>query len=464
MSSGCILHINEVGLMAALEENLEPHLRGRPFVVAHADAPRSVVLDLSPKAHSEGVRRGMGLSLARNICPGLELRAPRPELCTYAEEKLWRISLDYTPLVEKAGRGHLFVDLSGTSRLFGPPEDAAQKIRWRILNELELSPSMALSGSKTVSKVATRVFRPSGFVALAPQEETELLGIQPVSLLPGVGRILMGRFALLDIGFIGDLALLSDCEARAVGPRGPELVARARGIDNSPVDPELPERRTVAGETVFEPDTADPALLNARLGALCAELGFSLRSKGWGARRVSADVLYTDGLRDSAGSRSLRLLSRDDELLQLASGALAAARKRRVRIRRIGIKYYDIESAGPELDLFEPAETKIIRLQSALDKIHGRFGLGAIAPCARSLYPAGEGAQAEAAARPAARSGARSSPCRSGGSTSASSEPSALDEASAACVFNLSDAYHNGMMPASRPARLGARAGGMLRP
>ncbi|HUW40116.1 MAG TPA: hypothetical protein VMV90_03845 [Rectinemataceae bacterium] len=381
MASGTILHVNAVGFMAALEENLDRSLRGRPFVVANALSPRAVVLDLSPRAHREGLRRGMVLSLARDLCPGVEIRSPRPGLYRAAEESLRSIGLGYTPLVEPAGRGHLFIDLAGTCRLFGAPEDAAQKLRRRIMEATGLSPSIALSSSKTVSKVATRVFRPAGFVALSPTEEGSLVRMQPVGLLPGVGPVLLGRFGLLGIDEIGDLADLSESEARAIGPRGPELVTRARGIDLSPVDPEPPERRFVSGEVVFEPDTTDPEILGARSGALVAELAFALRKEGLGSRRALVELTYTDGLRGSGGERAARVLARDDELLMMTLRALERARKRRVRVRRLELRLSDIEAAGPELDLFEPEDLRLSRLQTALDKIRGRFGFAAIEPC-----------------------------------------------------------------------------------
>jgi DNA polymerase-4 len=382
MPSGTILLVNAVGIMAALEEGLDGSLRGRPFVVANMDAPRSVVLDLSPQAHREGLRRGMVLSLARNLCRDLEVKAPRPALYTAAEERLWRIGLEYTPIVERAGRGHLFIDLRGTSRLFGAPEDAAQRLRRDIREETGLSPSIALSTNKTVSKVATRVFRPAGFVALSPNEESGLIRMQPVGLLPGVGPVLLGRFGLLAIDEIGDLADLSECEARAIGPRGPELVTRARGVDASPVDPAPPERRAVSGEAVFEPDTTDPEVLRLRLEGLVAELGFALRKEGRGAMRASVELGYTDGLRSFGTARIARVVARDDEIAPIAAAALEAARKRRVRIRRLELRLSEIECAGPELDLFEPQDAKLSKLQSALDKIHGRFGLAAIESCA----------------------------------------------------------------------------------
>ena len=380
MGTGTVLHVNVIGLMAALEENLDSTLRGRPFVVANRAAPRAVVLDLSREAHREGVLRGMLLSRASAMLTGLIVREPRTDICALANGSLDRICRSYSPQVEMAGNGHIFADLAGTSGLNGPPEDVSQRIRADILSATGLRPVLALAGSKTVSKVATRVFRPAGFIALSPWEENQLMRHQPVEFLPGVGAALSRRLDLLGIGEIGDLAGLSDAEARALGPRGPELAARARGMDAVPVDPEPPERRTERGAFVFEPDVADPELLNSRIDMLASELAYSIRRKGMGARSLRVEISYSDGLRSAASAKSPRILVRDDEIIHLARDSLRRARARRVRVRRISIELSGLGSAGPELDLFEPAESLLARLQPALDKVRTRYGFFAVSP------------------------------------------------------------------------------------
>lgn len=382
MSSGRVLHINAVGLMAELEESLEPSLRRRPFVVANERLARAVVLDVSALAHREGARPGMSLAAARALLPGLAARPPRSELYRDAEDRLWRLALELTPLVERAGRGHLFADLTGTGRLHGSPDDAAQRLRSRILADTGLSPALALSSTKTASKVATRVFRPGGFVALSTAEEGPLVRRQPASLLPGVGPALLRRLALLDIDDIGGIADLDDTRAAAVGPRGRELVARARCVDDSPVDPRPLGSRSASAEAVLEPDTADPETLRLRLLSLSAELAFSLRREGLGFSGASVSLGYTDGLRASASACSGRRLWRDDEALALALEALGRARTRRVRVRSVALTLSRLGAASPELDLFEPGESRRSRLQSALDAIRLRYGSGAIEPCA----------------------------------------------------------------------------------
>lgn len=387
MASGTILHVNAVGLAASVECERDHGLRGWPFVIANGALPRAVVQDFSPEAHREGVRRGMSLAAARALCPDLRVRPPVPEFCREASDTLWRVAMRYSPLVERAGPGHLFIDLAGTARLFGWPEDAAQKIRLDMLESTGFVPSLALGSNKTVSKVATRVFRPSGFVAPSWNEEQGLVRGQPVQLLPGVGTALLSRLSLLEIDEIGQLADLSPLEARALGPQGPELVGRAGGYDTSPVNPEPPERRLVRGEVFFEPDTADPQRLRIELAALVAELAFSLRKNGTGAHKAMVHLAYTDKVHGMGAATSSGLRVRDDEILSLALTALERARGRRVRIRHLALELSGIDAAGPELDLFEPEVSRLAPLQKALDTVHGRFGLGALVPCSALLRP-----------------------------------------------------------------------------
>ncbi|MCK7479642.1 MAG: hypothetical protein M0C28_21715 [Candidatus Moduliflexus flocculans] len=172
--------------------------------------------------------------------------------------------------------------------------------------------------------------------------------------LPGVGPVLSRRFDLLGIREIGDLAGLSASEARALGERGPELAARARGIDAAPWIPSPPELRVERGRFVFEPDASDPEILGPRLDALASELAYCSGRKGLGARRVRVELSYADGFRSAASagsSGSSPGTTRSSASPGKPSGGPGRAAS---GIRRIAVDLYERDSAGPELDLFEP--------------------------------------------------------------------------------------------------------------
>ncbi|GAB1456859.1 hypothetical protein MASR2M48_21670 [Spirochaetota bacterium] len=161
----------------------------------------------------------------------------------------------------------------------------------------------------------------------------------------------------------------------------PELVARARCVDDSPVNPEPPNTAPSVRRRCWSSDTIDPELLRLRLGALVRDLAFLLRKEGRGFHRIEVGLSYADGLVSLGSACSRQALHHDGEALQLALEAMQRARTRRVRVRMIRLSMTGIVAAGPELDLFEPDDTRITRLQYSLGTIRGRYGSASIEPC-----------------------------------------------------------------------------------
>ena len=64
-------------------------------------------------------------------------------------QALVRQALPYSPLIEPGeADGHLFVDVTGTSRLFGPPVDVAWRLRRQARAELGLAPGLGFGAQQ----------------------------------------------------------------------------------------------------------------------------------------------------------------------------------------------------------------------------------------------------------------------------------------------------------------------------
>ncbi len=292
-----VVHINIARFMCAVEELDDRALRGVPFVVAPPGAGRAVALDVSGIAWREGARRGMPLALVRARVRGVRVIAPRFDAYARAEKELYARAARYSPLVERLPGAHLYVDITGTGRLFGRPVDLAARLRREIIESTGLDPITALAANKLVSKVATRVVRPLGFAAVPPGEERGFLAHQEVGILPGVGMRIGSRLALLGIRDIGELAGLTDMESSgALGPRGTVLRNAARGIDAAPVMGEG-ARALIRASCAFDNDTVDVEELRARLWGLVQEAGTRLRAENLDSSRMELEIVYTDGKR-----------------------------------------------------------------------------------------------------------------------------------------------------------------------
>ena len=101
-------------------------------MISGATGGRSLVLDLSPEALKEGIRPGMAWAAERNI-KGLTVLPPDPAACERMNRELERIAAVYAPAYENDNQGNMYLDLTGTADLFGPPADCS---RWILLHFL----------------------------------------------------------------------------------------------------------------------------------------------------------------------------------------------------------------------------------------------------------------------------------------------------------------------------------------
>ncbi len=375
-----ILHLNVANFMAAVEALRDTSLRGEPFIIAPAHNRRAVIIDVSEEAFREGLRRGMPLAPLGRRLKGMRILEPDYPRYSRAEGHLYKKVLSQAPLVERLEGGHLFLDITGTRRLFGESIDHAARVRREIASSMGLNPIAGLAANRLVSKVATRVVKPEGFVTVPRGDEESFLRHQNILLLPGIGEKLSERLNILGIEELGELARLpDDAVAAALGKRGTRLRDAARGIDFTPVSAEAAGLRRIREDILLESDTNERDEVAARLFGLAEEAGCRLRREGMSARRVEVSLTYTDGVRTSGNSRLASPSWCDRDFFDTAAATLARIMDRRVRVRRLSIALADLQGGNLQLDLFTPPE-KIRResLQRALDKIRGRYGDGAI--------------------------------------------------------------------------------------
>jgi DNA polymerase-4 len=93
---------------------------------------RALVLDLSPEAIKEGISTGMALAVAERRVRDLPVLAPDPRSYAIMNKELEKIASMYAPTYENDQFGNLYLDLTGTTQIFGPAPDCAS----RVLREL----------------------------------------------------------------------------------------------------------------------------------------------------------------------------------------------------------------------------------------------------------------------------------------------------------------------------------------
>jgi len=378
-----ILHINVADFGVAVERVEDCCLRGRALIIAPFQSVRSVVYDMSEEAYHSGVRKGMRLNRAMRLCRGAKVLPPRFDVYRRAMRALIDQVRYYSPLVEHGiTDGHLFIDVTGTHRLFGLPADIGWKIRKDVRTSLGIDPIWSLGSSKLVAKVASRLVKPVGEYIVGGGEECDFLAPLSISLLPGVSPCEMRKLSELNLTRVGELARLSRHQLMVVfGGRGMALYGFCRGVDKEIVNAEDAAGESIRYEHQFASDTNDRQLIRSLITDLVSRAAITLRQQGKLSRRIRVRVEYSDGIcvtRQAVGKRGS---SYDDVLLQLALLALKRAWTRRTRLRGCILVCDQLRNKSPQLLLFSECgkqEEKRKEVDMAMDRIRGRYGHDAI--------------------------------------------------------------------------------------
>jgi DNA polymerase-4 len=376
-----ILHVDMDAFYASVEVIKDPSLRGKPVVVG-SPGPRGVVMSASYEARRHGVASAMPSARARRLCP--EAVFVPPDFGAYRAHatRLREIFLSFTPLVEPLSLDEAFLDVTGATRLFGPPPEVARQVRARVREELELACSVGVAPNKFLSKVASARAKPDGLLVVAADEVAGFLDPLPVSALWGVGERTHELMDRLGVRTVGELA--------EVPARGLERVfgeAQARhlaelsyGRDDRPVVPYEPPK-SLSHEETFDWDIdADDDVLRELL-RLSFRVASRLRAEGYRARTVVVKVRLASFATLTRSRTVPDALDAGADIFRVVAGLYRAIPGQRRRIRLLGVAATGLVSSGAEqLALVRAGRWE--DAERALDRIERRFGPGTAFPAA----------------------------------------------------------------------------------
>jgi DNA polymerase IV len=374
-----ILHVDLDAFFVAVEQSLNPELKGKPVIVGGDPDGRGVVTSASYEARPAGIHAGMPLSRALRLCPqAIFVRANFPRYRD-ASHRFLNILGGFSPCVEPLGLDEAYLDITGYEQPYGSYRQMALALKQKVREDLDLTASVGIATCKVVAKIASELCKPDGLLEIAPGEERAFLGPLPVSRLPGVGKKTEQSLSGMGITTIGELAAVPlDAVERRLGAPGAVLHSHARGIDSRPV--EAPgEANSISQELTFARDTLDRSFLEDNLHSLCQEVCRQLRSRDRRARCVAIRLRYADF---ETITRQVTLEEASDitavifaAAQQLLARTVAQQRK---PVRLIGVRVSGFVGGERQLRLFDFGNEKLEHLDEAVDRIARKHGKTAI--------------------------------------------------------------------------------------
>ncbi len=386
-----ILHFDADAFFASVEQAADRHLRHRPIAVGNLH--RGIVASASYEARRFGIYTPMPMSEARKRCPQLIVVPPQFNLYEQFSTHIFGLAEEFTPVIEKQSIDEGYLDLTAARSAWRcDPEAVARRLRHTVKEWLKVTISQGLAGTKLLSHIASKRYKPDGLKIIGPGRAQELRFLHPLPVrwLPGVGAVgerLFRSAGLVSIGQVAEMPV--NWLTELVGRQAAQLRAFANNIDHRIVQRTAPAAQSYGQQQTFETDTPDRAFVEAVLRQLADRAFRRLRADRKQIRSVTVKIRYTDMYEHQGQVTLPEPTDSADPIYPLLRGLLQRLWTRRVRLRLVQVTLSKVYSGFSQLDLFgnRRKQSDLVRV---CDAIRERYGTRALMRVHEAWAPAAE--------------------------------------------------------------------------
>lgn len=257
MADRIILHCDLNNFFASVSLLSNPTLYDMPVAVCGSvEARHGIVLAKNEIAKKFGVKTAEAIWEAKRKCS--ELVTLPPDYKKYHEYSLKArgIYARYTDLIEPFGIDECWLDVTGSTLLFGSGEQIADKIRRDVKQELGITISVGVSFNKVFAKLGSDMKKPDAITVISRENFKQKVWPLPVGDLLFVGKKTAEKLNQNGIFTVGDVTKCDDDMLnRLLGKAGAQLKCYALGEDKSlvmpPSEDDMPKS---IGRTVTPPN------------------------------------------------------------------------------------------------------------------------------------------------------------------------------------------------------------------
>ncbi|MGZ4134791.1 MAG: DNA polymerase IV [Tumebacillaceae bacterium] len=374
-----ILHLDMDAFFASVEQRDHPELRGKPVIIGGDAESRGVVSTCSYEARKFGVHSAMPTAQAKRLCPhGIYLHGNHAKYSAVSRQ-MFAILSRYTPLIEGLSVDEAFLDVTGSYKLFGDGVTIAERLKYEIRQELDLTASVGVSYNKFLAKLASDLDKPNGLVVVTPADIETRVHPLPITRLWGVGQKSAEQLMRLGLRTIGDVAHMDVTRMRRyLGSLADHLYLLAQGIDERPVQPHR-EAKSIGQETTFAEDVRDFAFLEATLLAQVETIARRMRSKGVEGRTVTLKLRYAP-FRTITRSHTMPNASALEKTLyhtvKLLLAKCGLTRDDAIRLIGVSVSHFTPAGETQQLSLFDDVQSDVKQqdLTKVVDQLKDKFG------------------------------------------------------------------------------------------
>lgn len=360
-----------------------PDLREIPSCIGgDPKSRRGIVVAKSIPAKKYGVTTGEPVSMALRKCPELVCVPGDFALFETCSRAFKKICASYAPVMESFSIDEVFLDMSGTQKIYPDPVKLACEIKDRIREELGFTVNIGIGTNKLLAKMASDFEKPDKVHTLFPAEIPTKMWPLPVRDLLFLGKASEQKLIKAGIKTIGEMARYPETEIqRLLGEKtGHQLYEYANGRDDSPVRGEREEAKGYSAETTTEEDIVTYEQAFSLLLAQCDVVAARMRKDGKKCSCVSVTYRMLDFRTRSHQKKLGNPTDVTEEIFVQVKNLLYECWQCQP-LRLIGVALTDLTSDDfRQMSLFENTEKheKQKKVDGVVDDIRKRFGNGMI--------------------------------------------------------------------------------------
>jgi DNA polymerase-4 len=375
------IHADIDAFYASVEQLDNPEYMGKPVIVGGVPGDRrTVVSTASYEARKYGVHSAMPVARAYELCPhGIFLRG-RMKRYQEKSREVMDIFMEFTPELRQISIDEAFLDITGTERIFGPPEELARKLKNAVRERTGLTISTGSASNKYVAKIASGISKPDGCFVVKTGGEENFMRSLTVDKIWGAGGKAQAKFKKYKYTTCDDIYKIPLQRLCSVfgNAFGIFLYRAVRGEAASSFD-HIRGARSISAEHTFEFDMYDQFAVETAIMKICNTLMYRLLDGRLESRTVSLKIRYDDFSTETARETSEHPVCTMNDLFDRVCSLFHRKYKRGRGIRLIGAGLINLgKSEYSSAELFEFEDERKIKLEKCIHEINKKFPAAAL--------------------------------------------------------------------------------------
>ncbi|KAK5945971.1 deoxycytidyl transferase [Knufia obscura] len=304
-----IMHVDFDSFFAAVSLRENPQLKEKPVVVAHGSGPGSEIASCNYPARNFGVKNGMWMKHALEVCPDLKVLPYDYKAYEDASKHFYDAILAIDGIVQSISIDEALIDVSeqciraGGSDGRGMSEgsvyreqakanELAQALRNLVREKTGCEVSVGIGGNILLAKVALRKAKPAGQHLITPEAVLDFIADLTVTQLPGVAYSIGNKLEEIGVKFVKDIrGLTKEKLVNTLGPKtGEKLCDYSRGVDKQQVGEQV-IRKSVSAEVNWGIRFVNQQQAEEFVMSLCEELSKRLLEQLVKGRQLTMKIM-----------------------------------------------------------------------------------------------------------------------------------------------------------------------------